>query len=89
MYIRRNIEQKIIDLSKRFKVLYITGARGVGKTTVTKYLLNNYYYNYTYVTLEDFIIRKFALNSPSLFLQRYTPPVVIDEIQYAPELLKH
>jgi predicted AAA+ superfamily ATPase len=40
-----------------------------------------------YVTLDDLAVRDLARRDPVLFLQRYRPPILIDEIQYAPELL--
>lgn len=87
MYITRNIEQTINRISKQFKVLLLTGARQVGKTTLLKHLAQNS--NRTYVTLDDLAVRSLALGDPALFLQRYMPPLLIDEIQYAPQLLSY
>ena len=87
MYITRNIEQTINRISNQFKVLLLTGARQVGKTTLLKHLEQNS--NRTYVTLDDLAVRSLALSDPALFLQRYTPPLLIDEIQYAPQLLSY
>ena len=81
MYITRNIEQTINRISNQFKVLLLTGARQVGKTTLLKHLAQGS--GRTYVTLDDLAVRSLALNDPALFLQRYTPPLLIDEIQYA------
>lgn len=87
MYITRNIEQTINRISNQFKVLLLTGARQVGKTTLLKHLAQDS--NRTYVTLDDLAVRSLALSDPALFLQRYTPPLLIDEIQYAPQLLSY
>lgn len=87
MYITRNIEQTINRISNQFKVLLLTGARQVGKTTLLKYLAQGS--GRTYVTLDDLAVRSLALSDPALFLQRYTPPLLIDEIQYAPQLLSY
>lgn len=87
MYITRNIEQTINRISSQFKVLLLTGARQVGKTTLLKHLAQDS--NRTYVTLDDLAVRSLALSDPALFLQRYTPPLLIDEIQYAPQLLSY
>ena len=87
MYITRNIEQTINRISSQFKVLLLTGARQVGKTTLLRHLAQNS--NRTYVTLDDLAVRSLALSDPALFLQRYTPPLLIDEIQYAPQLLSY
>lgn len=87
MYITRNIEQTINRISNQFKVLLLTGARQVGKTTLLKHLAQDS--KRTYVTLDDLAVRSLALSDPALFLQRYTPPLLIDEIQYAPQLLSY
>lgn len=85
MYLHRHIEKNIKEISKSFKVILVTGARQVGKSTVLKECGTNY----KYVTLDDIDTRGLALNDPKLFLQRYTPPIIIDEIQYAPNLLSY
>lgn len=87
MYITRNIEQTINRISSQFKVLLLTGARQVGKTTLLKHLAQGS--GRIYVTLDDLAVRSLALSDPALFLQRYTPPLLIDEIQYAPQLLSY
>lgn len=87
MYITRNIEQTINRISNQFKVLLLTGARQVGKTTLLKHLAQGS--GRTYVTLDDLAVRSLALSDTALFLQRYTPPLLIDEIQYAPQLLSY
>lgn len=87
MYITRNIEQTINRISNQFKVLLLTGARQVGKTTLLKHLAQGS--GRTYVTLDDLAVRSLALSDPALFLQRYTPPLLMDEIQYAPQLLSY
>ena len=87
MYITRNIEQTINRISSQFKVLLLTGARQVGKTTLLKHMAQGS--GRTYVTLDDLAVRSLALSDPALFLQRYMPPLLIDEIQYAPQLLSY
>ena len=86
MYIKRDLEKIVINASKAFPVVLVTGPRQVGKTTMLEKLSDN---NRTYVTLDNPLLRELAINDPALFLQRYTPPLLIDEIQYAPELLPH
>lgn len=85
MYIQRTIEASIEKLSNQFKVLLVTGVRQVGKTTLLKHLGKNR----DYVTLDDYKERVMAVKEPELFLQRHEPPVIIDEIQYAPNLLSY
>lgn len=85
MYIKRAIEATIERISKMFGVLLVTGARQTGKTTMLQKLGSDR----KYVTLDDPEIRFIAKNDPALFVQRYTPPITIDEIQYAPEILPY
>ena len=88
MYIERAISQKLEYMAEHFPVVLITGARQVGKTT----LLNRYKENRSgiaYVTLDYPVLRNLAKEDPELFLQQYSPPLIIDEIQYAPELLPY
>ena len=84
MYIKRTIEQSILEYSEFFPVLLITGPRQVGKTTVLQKCCGN---SRAYVSLDTFEHRNLAKNDPALFLQKFRWPVLIDEIQYAPELL--
>ena len=85
MYITRTLEKHIDDLSHQFKVLLITGARQVGKSTLLKYCDKKR----NYVTLDDYREREMAINEPELFLQRHKAPLIIDEIQYASNLLSY
>ena len=86
MYIKRAIEDSILRISKTFPVVLVTGARQVGKTTLLKRLADE---SRSYVTLDDPDIRGTAKTDPALFMQRFTPPVLIDEIQYAPQILPY
>lgn len=86
MYIKRAIEESVVRISKMFPVLLVTGPRQVGKTTLLKKLADE---KRKYVTLDDPDIRFLAKRDPALFMQRYAPPVLIDEIQYATELLPY
>lgn len=86
MYIHRTMENKIQYLSKHFPVVMVCGARQVGKTTLLKYIAETEK-NIQYVTLDYPRVRQLAKEDPELFLQQYKTPLIIDEIQYAPELL--
>lgn len=86
MYIKRAIEDTVLRISAMFPVLLVTGPRQVGKTTLLQNLSTP---EREYVTLDDPDVRYLAKHDPALFMQRYTPPVLIDEIQYAPELLPY
>lgn len=83
MYYNRILEQTIIKTSKTFPVVLVTGPRQVGKTTLLTKMAEK---NRTIVSLDNPTIRGLAKEDPELFLQRYKPPVLIDEVQYAPEL---
>ena len=86
MYRTRTLETFIQTASSQFPVVLVTGARQVGKTTFLQHLSGE---KRSYVTLDDPLVRRLANDDPALFLQRFPPPVLIDEIQYAPELLPY
>jgi predicted AAA+ superfamily ATPase len=86
MYINRSLEDTVLQIQESFPVLLLTGPRQVGKTTMLQRLAGQ---DRRYVTLDDPFQRELAVSDPALFLQRYAPPVFIDEIQYAPELLPY
>jgi len=84
MYLKRTLTTVVKQASSQFPVLLVTGPRQVGKTTCLRHAAGK---ERTYVTLDDPQARILAKEDPKLFLQRFTAPVLIDEIQYAPELL--
>ena len=86
IYIKRDLEQKIIALSKEYSCILITGPRQVGKTTVLRQLMQE---NREYVTLDDLEERSLAKRDPAMFLSMHNTPIMIDEIQYAPELFSY
>lgn len=88
MYINRIMESKLRYLAEHFPVVIVCGARQVGKTTLLQRLKNEND-QMQYVTLDYPRIRSLAREDPELFLQQYQPPLIIDEIQYAPELLPY
>ena len=87
IYIKRYLEEIIIQASKTFKILYVSGPRQVGKTTLLKHLSAKKSFNY--ISLDDINIRNLAQTDPELFLQKYPSPLFIDEAQYAPELFPY
>ncbi|MDR2436663.1 MAG: ATP-binding protein [Endomicrobium sp.] len=72
--------------SKHFPVLLLTGMRQIGKSTLFEMLKDP---GRKYVSLDSFDDRELARNNPALFIQKYEPPVIIDEVQYAPELFTY
>jgi hypothetical protein len=86
MFIKRALESMVEEVSNTYPVLLVTGPRQVGKTTLLEHVADK---TRKYVSLDDPVARQLAKEEPLLFLQRYEPPVIIDEIQYAPELLPY
>ena len=82
-YIKRDIEETILEVSKSYGSLIITGPRQVGKSTTLRRISES---NRTEVTMDDLEARRLAKTDPELFLSMYKPPLLIDEVQYAPEL---
>ena len=85
-YIKRDLERKFLHMNSAFKAVMVVGARQVGKSTMLKHLAEGQ--NRTYVTMDDSQLRDFARTEPKLFLQTYQPPILIDEVQKAPELFE-
>ena len=88
-YIRRHMEGRILELSKSYSAILLTGPRQAGKTTMLRELAEKEKIGRQYVTLDDLTERDMAKNDPALFLQLHKPPVLIDEVQYAPELFTY
>lgn len=86
MYRSRTLETFMSTAARQFPVLMVTGARQVGKTTFLRHLSRK---RRTYISLDDPMVLSLARKDPSLFFQRFPPPVLIDEIQYAPQLLPY
>lgn len=83
MYYFRSVESTMERMSKGFACLVIYGPRQVGKSTVVSHLFSNF----TQITLDDIDDLNLALTNPKAFLDNYSWPLVIDEIQKAPALL--
>jgi len=82
----RILAKTILKAAKTFPAIVLTGPRQSGKTTLFKALFSN---THTFVSLEDPDVRIRAKEDPVGFLSQYKPPVIIDEIQYLPELLPY
>lgn len=86
VFIERTLAASVKNVSSTFPVVLVTGPRQVGKTTLLETCAEP---SRKSVSLDDLTNRQLAQEDPALFIQRYPPPVLIDEIQYAPELFPY
>lgn len=84
-YIKRDMENLILETAKEYAAVLIIGPRQVGKSTI----LNKLFKDTNKVTLDDLQERNLAKNDPELFLKLHSSPIIIDEVQYAPELFSY
>lgn len=89
MYITRHMEKPVMELNEQYPVLLLTGPRQVGKTTMLEYLIEVEGKGRKKVSLDDLTLRELAKTDPKMFFQLYQPPLLIDEVQYAPELFPY
>lgn len=85
MWIKRDISEKIADLTKVRPAILVTGARQTGKTSLLRHLFPDA----EYVSFDWPANADEAENNPSAFLSRFNGPVILDEIQYVPSLFRH
>lgn len=85
-YIKRDIEDAFMQMQSQYPVTLLTGPRQVGKTTMLRKLMEGT--DRGYVSLDEFDARSLA-KDPAAFFQVYKPPLLIDEVQYAPELFSY
>ena len=85
-YIDRSLEKTLKRAVSEFPAVVLTGPRQSGKTTILKNMFGS---KYGYVSLETPDVRHAATSDPRTFLETYQPPVIFDEIQYAPDLLMY
>ncbi|MBP3832002.1 MAG: ATP-binding protein [Clostridia bacterium] len=82
----REVKERIKKINNTFRVLVVTGPRQVGKTTLLESMMPK---NMTKVSLDDETLRKEAQENPKIFLDSYSTPLFIDEVQYAPQLFPY
>lgn len=85
-FIKRDLANKIVELSDDYACILLTGPRQVGKTTLLRELMQT---NRNYVTLDDLDERRLAQQEPATFLAVHDTPLFIDEVQYAPQLFSY
>ena len=85
-YITRTLESVLERAAEEFPVVILTGPRQSGKTTLLQHLFAE---SYAYVSLEPPDVRAAASEDPRGFLAMYPPPAILDEVQYAPDLLPY
>ena len=83
-YLKRSLEPLVLELSKEYPAILLTGPRQTGKTRMLRHLAEGTARGY--VSLDDITERALARQDPAMFLQMHPAPVLIDEVQYAPEL---
>jgi predicted AAA+ superfamily ATPase len=85
-YINRSLEPVLKKAVSEFPAVVLTGPRQSGKTTLLKHLFTE---DFRYVSLDSPDFRAAATEDPRGFLEMYLPPVIFDEVQYAPDLLPY
>lgn len=88
-YKTRTIENSLNSLIDNCPVILITGPRQVGKTTLLNHLVATSERKINYISLDNLLVRSQAIEDPEMFLRTYEPPLIIDEFQYAPNLLSY
>ncbi len=83
--INRELQQRLEQDAKTFRIVTILGPRQAGKTTLAKMTFKNH----QYVSLEEPEMRELATTDPKTFLRRYSPPAILDEVQRVPDLLSY
>jgi predicted AAA+ superfamily ATPase len=83
MYRDRSLSDKLRHMVGAFPVVVVSGAWRVGKTTLVRHLLPHF----DYVVFDPTVDLQNARQEPDLFLRNHPPPLVLDEIQYAPEVV--
>jgi len=82
-YITRDIEKELKKISAQFPVTLLTGSRQTGKST----MLTHLFPKYRYLSFDDSSLRISAKNDPAAFIESLQTPVIIEEVQYVPEIL--
>lgn len=85
-YLTRTLEPSLRQAAKDFPAVLVTGPRQSGKTTLLQHVFGG---SHRFVSLDEPDIRTLAAADPRLFMSQFAPPIIFDEIQYAPEILHY
>lgn len=85
MFLDREIKTQLVQAADQFPVVVLTGARQAGKTTA----LQHFFPHYRYISLDLPSLAEQAERDPDTFLSANPPPLIVDEVQYAPGLFRH
>ncbi len=85
-YIRRDLEDVVLKLTKEYSCIIISGPRQVGKTTMLRHIATE---DRRFISLDDVNERDMARRDPEMFLAIHPAPILVDEVQYAPELFSY
>ncbi|MFA6321539.1 MAG: ATP-binding protein [Candidatus Omnitrophota bacterium] len=86
MYIKRDIEKVLKEAAGLFPAVIVTGPRQSGKTTLLKHLFSK---THSYVSMDEPDTRLMASRDPALFFENHKPPIIIDEVQYVPQIFSY
>jgi len=84
-WIWRTIAKHLVQAIETFPAVLVTGPRQVGKSTLLQLVAEHY----EYVSFDNPLLLQQAKEDPELFLMNHTPPLILDEIQYVPELFPY
>jgi len=85
MWFDRSIEKSILSAVNSRPVVLLTGARQTGKSSLLQRMFNEL----EYITLDSIQYAEQAKENPDYFLSNFKKPVILDEVQYAPEIFRH
>lgn len=86
IYIHRKVERVLEKLVKQFPAIVVTGPRQSGKSTLLREIFSK---THTYLSFDNPVLRQRAISDPEFFLESSQKKVIIDEIQYAPQILSY